>query len=239
MSALSRRLLLLIGYVAVAFSLPAGAGTLGQNALIDALTRAAPAINRDVLGKAVDAMQCAVGNGIQPAHRLAVIDYSLPSSMPRLWIFDLRYRTLLLEDLVAHGQNSGDDFATSFSNELGSHQSSIGLFRAQESYEGRNGYSLRLDGLEPGFNDRARERAIVIHGADYVAPEWIGEQGRIGRSQGCPAVARNVARTVIDSLKDGQFVFSYYPDSDWLASSAFLNCEPRRIAVRAETKHGS
>src|SRR5690606_3296979 len=125
---------------------------------------------------------------------------------------------------------SGDNQATRFSNVVGSHQSSIGLFRTAESYSGKHGYSLRMDGIEPGVNDRARERAIVIHPADYVNPAWIATQGRIGRSQGCPAVRPEVARMVVDSLKGGQFRFSWYPDQDWLQSSAYLNCEPARGA---------
>ena len=175
-------------------------------------------------------MQCATNNGLQPADRIAIIDFSLASTEKRLWIFDLTNHQLVLEDLVAHGNNTGDNYATNFSNILGSHQSSIGLFRTQESYFGRHGYSLRLDGLEPGVNDKARERAIVIHAADYVDPEWIDRYGRIGRSQGCPAVRPEVVNTVVDNLKDGQFLFTYYPDQNWLESSAFLNCQPQRVA---------
>lgn len=201
-----------------------------EQALVDRLTEAAPKLERSVLAKAVAAMHCAVRSGAEPAERLAVIDFSLPSSTPRLWILDLSNQTLLLEDLVAHGQRSGDNYATEFSNILGSHQSSIGLFRTQESYSGRHGYSLRMDGLEPGINDRARERAIVIHAADYVDPAWVDRQGRIGRSQGCPAVRPDIVKTVVDSLKDGQFLFTYYPDEAWLASSSYLNCQPGMLA---------
>jgi len=199
--------------------------------LTEDLAMQAPNLNRAVLDKAIAAMTCAVNHGVEEAARLAVIDFSLPSSEPRLWIFDLDSRSLVLEELVAHGRNSGDNVATSFSNEQGSHQSSIGLFRASESYIGRHGYSLRMDGLEPGINDRARERAIVIHGADYVNNQWIEQHGRIGRSHGCPAVNRDVANQVVDILKDGQFVFSYYPDDQWLASSPYLNCQPNRVAA--------
>lgn len=198
--------------------------------LVRTLSSQAPALETKVLQKAVAAMNCAVNNGMAPAERLAVIDFSLPSSQPRLWIFDIGRMELLLEDFVAHGQNSGDNYATRFSNRIGSYQSSLGLFRTQESYFGRHGYSLRMDGLEPGINDRARDRAIVIHAADYVDPEWIERQGRIGRSQGCPAVRPEIAELVVDSLKDGQFMFSYYPDPDWLTSSAFLNCQPSQVA---------
>lgn len=201
-----------------------------EQTLVSTLSSQAPALQKKVLQKAVTAMNCAVNGGMAPAERLAIVDFSLPSSQPRLWIFDIRRKELLLEDFVAHGQNSGDNFATRFSNRVGSHQSSLGLFRTQESYFGRHGYSLRMDGLEPGINDRARDRAIVIHAADYVDPEWIDRQGRIGRSQGCPAVRPEIAELVVDSLKDGQFMFSYFPDPDWLASSAFLNCAPSQIA---------
>ncbi|KAF1032852.1 MAG: hypothetical protein GAK37_00342 [Pseudomonas sp.] len=204
--------------------------------LYSSLASAAPDLNPQVLQKALSAMQCAVGSGLEQSDRLAVIDYSLPSTARRLWIFDLRKKTLVLRDLVAHGQKSGENFATRFSNRDGSYQSSIGLFRTQESYEGTHGYSLRMDGLEPGFNDRARERAIVIHAADYVSPLWSKREGRIGRSQGCPAVRPQVARQVVDKLKDGQFMFSWYPDQRWLKSSAYLNCKPRQFASNGGVK---
>lgn len=194
------------------------------------LYRAAPDLKPQVLKHALSAMRCAVRHGARPAQRLAVIDFSLPSSEQRLWIFDLHKQQLLLQDFVAHGRESGENWANKFSNQVGSHQSSIGLFRTQESYRGRHGYSLRVDGLEPGINDRARERAIVIHGADYVDPYWVSSQGRIGRSLGCPAVRQDVARMVVDSLKDGQFLFSWYPDQQWLQTSAFLNCDANQVA---------
>ena len=219
-------------------SAPLALAAPAHQPLLDDLARVAPALDVQVLTHAVAAMQCAVNNGARPAQRLAVIDFSLPSSERRLWIFDLQRKRLLLEDFVAHGQKSGDNHATHFSNILGSHQSSIGLFRTAESYHGKHGYSLRMDGLEPGVNDLARERAIVIHPADYVNPDWIATQGRIGRSQGCPAVRPEVARMVVDSLKGGQFMFSWYPDQDWLQSSAYLNCEPARVAGILAARQG-
>lgn len=203
------------------------AQSVAQPSLLTTLATAAPELNRDVLHAAVSAMQCAVAAGAEPAQRLAVIDFSLPSSKKRLWIFDLTDQRLMLRDLVAHGQGSGEHFAQKFSNVEGSHQSSIGLFRTQESYFGQHGYSLRMDGLEPGFNDLARQRAIVIHSADYVDPSWIQQHGRIGRSHGCPAVRPEVANMVVDSLKGGQFMFSWYPDDHWLASSTLINCPHR------------
>jgi hypothetical protein len=198
--------------------------------LVSELQSLAPTLDRKVLGRAVTAMECALDSGAGGAERLAIIDFSLPSSEQRLWIFDLESRELLLHELVAHGQGSGQNLASQFSNVSGSHQSSIGLFRTSESYYGRHGYSLRMDGLEEGVNDRARDRAIVIHGADYVDPAWIDRQGRIGRSQGCPAVRQEVAGQVVDTLKGGQFLFSWYPDPEWLASSRYLNCQARSVA---------
>ncbi len=206
-------------------------GALAEKPLLASqLGKAAPNLNPQVLQSALAAMQCAVRHGSAAATRLGIIDYSLPSSEPRLWIFDLQTRQLLLQDLVAHGQGSGDSLPTTFSNVEGSHQSSLGLFRTAESYSGQNGYSLRMDGLEPGFNDQARPRAIVIHPADYVDDSWVQRYGRIGRSFGCPAVRPEVATMVVDTLKGGQFLFAWYPDEHWLASSPMLNC-PKDGAV--------
>lgn len=193
--------------------------------LVRRLHTAAPALNRDVLALALDARACALRSGaIAQAPRLAVIDYSRPSTEPRLWVFDLERERLLYAEYVAHGRGSGENFATAFSNRDGSYQSSLGLFATAETYVGGNGYSLRMDGLEPGFNDRARDRAIVIHGAPYVNPAQAALQGRLGRSLGCPALRPAVAQSLIDTIKDGQLVFAYYPDTEWLARSRFLRC---------------
>jgi hypothetical protein len=153
---------------------------------------------------------------------LGVIDYSRPSTKPRLWVFDLAEQKLLYEERVAHGRNSGGDRAERFSNEAGSLESSIGGFESAGTYIGHNGYSLRLRGLEPGFNDRAMERAIVVHGAPYVSDALVQSQGRLGRSFGCPAVRPAIARPLIDTLSEGSFLFAYYPDADWLARSRLL-----------------
>lgn len=205
--------------------------------LLRRLHTAAPALDRDVLAMALDARACALRSGaIAQAPRLAVIDYSRPSTEPRLWVFDLERERLLYAEHVAHGRGSGENFATAFSNRDGSHQSSLGLFATAETYVGGNGYSLRMDGLEPGFNDRARDRAIVIHGAPYVNPTQALAQGRLGRSHGCPALRPAVAQPLIDTLKDGQLVFAYYPDRDWLARSRFLRCGARTdIGARSPT----
>lgn len=154
---------------------------------------------------------------------LTVIDFSRPSTSKRLWVYDLRSRELLFEEHVAHGRNSGHDLPTMFSNVPESNKSSLGLFRAAEGYIGKHGYSLRLDGLEPGVNDRARERAIVVHGADYVNATTARAQGRLGRSLGCPAVRPAIARELIDAVKEGGLIFAYYPDPAWLNQSKYLN----------------
>lgn len=180
-------------------------------------------IDRDVLSLALEsAARAATHSGAEP-RTLTVIDFSKPSTSARMWVYDVRSRELLFEEHVSHGRNSGDDLATSFSNQPDSYKSSIGLYRAAESYFGKHGYSLRLDGLEPGFNDRARERAIVIHGADYVNATTAQAQGRLGRSLGCPAVRPAIARQLIDAVKDGGLIFAYYPDRDWLDTSSYLN----------------
>lgn len=190
-----------------------------------------------VLRLALEAQQCAIASGeAKVSQRMAVIDYSLPSTQPRLWVFDLPAAKLLFAEYVAHGKNSGENMATRFSNDEGSLQSSLGLFTAAETYEGENGYSLRMDGLEPGVNDRARERLLVIHGADYVNPQQATRQGRLGRSWGCPALRRSVAHEVIDSLKGGQMVFAYYPDSGWLGGSRFLGCKVAASAARTAAR---
>ena len=184
---------------------------------------AAGALDASVLELAMSAAACAVraGDVIAP-ETLTVIDYSRPSTQKRLWVVDLATREVIYEELVAHGQGSGGNLATAFSNTPDSHQSSLGLFVTAESYVGKNGYSLRLDGLDRGFNDRARERAIVMHGAPYVTSELARTQGRLGRSWGCPAVSDAVARSLIDVVKGGNLVFAYYPDKRFLQSSAYL-----------------
>jgi hypothetical protein len=192
--------------------------------LADMLARAAPNADRKVLQLAARAMTCALRRpelGVDPA-RLSVIDYSRPSTEQRMWVFDLARQKLLFEEWVAHGRNSGGNATERFSNRDGSFMSSLGAFTAKETYMGGNGYSLRLEGLEPGFNDNARDRAIVIHGAPYVNPSIARLQGRLGRSLGCPAVRLTVARPLIDSLRGGTMVFAYYPDKAWLERSRLL-----------------
>lgn len=203
---------------------PARSCRLAANTdLVKRLVREAPGLSPEVLKLAVDASLCAAEQGlVRRRDLLTVIDYSIPSTEPRLWIFDLRKERLLFREHVAHGVNSGGNLPTRFSNQPESRQTSLGLFVTQETYVGANGYSLRMRGLEKGVNDRARARAIVMHGAPYVNPAAARAQGRLGRSWGCPAVRTKVARKIIDTVKNGSPIFAYYPEPAWLATSHFL-----------------
>ncbi len=184
-------------------------------------------IDADVLDAAMRARTCALENGaLNPkrADLLTVIDYSLPSTERRLWVLDLDAGEVRFHERVAHGKHTGANRAREFSNESGSLKSSLGVFRTDETYEGKHGYSLRLDGLEPGINDNARDRAIVIHAAHYATAEFAAAHGRLGRSWGCPALDPEVSADVIDAIHGGTLLVAYYPDPDWLDGSRFLAC---------------
>jgi L,D-transpeptidase-like protein len=186
----------------------------------------------EVYDLALRAYRCGRDAGLFDGSLLTVIDYSLPSSDRRLWVIDVAAHRVLFHELVAHGEASGDNYAVDFSNAPGSRQSSLGVFRTEDVYLGGNGYSLRLAGLEPGVNDLAMERRIVLHGAPYVSPRSVALLGRLGRSWGCPAVPLGVHRRLIDRIKGGSAVFAYYPDTKWLRRSRFLQCDVSRMASR-------
>lgn len=153
---------------------------------------------------------------------LTLIDFSRPSTAKRLFVFDMKERKVLFSSVVSHGKNSGDNYATSFSNEYGSYKSSLGFYLTESTYQGKNGYSLILNGLEKGINDRARERAIVMHGAAYADPSVISRGGRLGRSFGCPAVPQKLSRPIIDAIKGGSVMYIYAETPDYLAHSSVL-----------------
>ena len=202
-------------------------------ALVHSLLKQAPGLHAEALQSALTSFERAAQHGlIRNRSLLTVIDYSLPSTEPRLWVIDVPHNRILHRELVAHGEGSGDTWAVAFSNVNGSRQSSIGLFRTEDTYVGGSGYSLRLNGLEPGVNDHALSRNIVVHGAAYVEPETVAQYGRIGRSWGCPAVPREAARDVIEDIKGGSAVFAYYPDPQWLTWSHFLRCDGVGLAQR-------
>jgi hypothetical protein len=205
--------------------------------LVSTLVRQAPGLRTSVLRLALDAAGCAAEKGlVRRKDVLTVIDYSLPSTEPRLFVFDMAARKLLFRELVAHGKNSGGVNTTFFSNSPGSLATSIGLFVTADPYIGGNGYSLRLKGLEEGINDMAWDRAIVMHGATYVSRKVISALGRLGRSWGCPAVRTEIAHKLIDTVRGGTPVFAYYPEKSWLSGSTFLRyasgSAPRTEATR-------
>lgn len=142
---------------------------------------------------------------------LTVVDFSKASVENRFFIIDVKNFKVVFKTLVAHGRNSGDLFAQKFSNKPESYESSLGLYVTGSTYSGKHGYSLVLNGMEKGINDKARERAIVIHSADYVSQDYIERYGRIGRSLGCPALANDVCSTIIDIIKNGSCLFLYHP----------------------------
>lgn len=154
---------------------------------------------------------------------LIVIDYTKSSNLERFFILDMADTSLTHSLLVAHGRNSGNEFATSFSNVSGSYMSSLGFFKTAETYEGKHGLSLRMDGLEKGINHLARDRAIVIHQADYVSLDFAEEHGRIGRSLGCPALPLDAYAEVIDTIKEGCLLYIYGGDDTYAMQSSFLN----------------
>lgn len=153
---------------------------------------------------------------------LSVCDFSQSSNQKRLFVIDLENRQVLFNSLVAHGKNTGEEFASKFSNIPSSLQSSLGFYVTGNTYQGKHGLSLKLNGMEKGFNDNAESRAIVMHGADYVSENFINEQGRLGRSFGCPSVPVELCRPIINSVKEGSCLFIYYPDKNYLSHSKLV-----------------
>ena len=165
------------------------------------------------------------GNNIEK-NILTIIDFSISSRFERMWIIDLNKLEVVHVSLVAHGRNSGEEFAHSFSNSPSSYQSSLGFYLSGETYVGKNGLSLSLDGVEPGINDKARERAIVMHGADYVSRDFIHQYGRLGRSYGCPSIPMEDHEKYINLLSGRSCVYIHFPDNKYLNNSSMFAMEP-------------
>jgi hypothetical protein len=161
--------------------------------------------------------------GLQNKKIITIIDFSKPSVQERFFVIDLDKKQVLYKTLVAHGKNSGENVAESFSNDSKSLKSCLGFFLTAETYVGKHGYSLRLDGLEPGINDNARNRTIVIHGADYVSTDFANQHGRLGRSWGCPALPINCSKEIIDKISNGSCLFVFANDPEYLKVSKILN----------------
>ena len=162
-------------------------------------------------------------NMIKKDGLLVLIDYRKPSTEKRFFVVDLKKRKILFKSLVAHGRNSGEQMACSFSNRPGSYKSCLGFFITGEPYVNKHGYSLNIIGVEPGINDKAEKRRIVIHGADYVSKQFIKKYGRLGRSLGCPALPNNLAKPVIDTIKNGSCLFIFGNDKCYLSRSKVVN----------------
>ncbi|CAL65400.1 murein L,D-transpeptidase catalytic domain family protein [Christiangramia forsetii] len=154
---------------------------------------------------------------------LTVIDFNLSSKKKRMWILNMDTQEVVFNTYVAHGKNTGAEFAKNFSNKVNSHQSSLGFYVTGETYYGKNGLSLFIDGMEKGFNSKARERYVVIHGADYAEPDFIKRIGRLGRSYGCPAVPNKIAKELIHKIKGKSVVYIHKSDESYIQNSEFLN----------------
>lgn len=202
--------------------LVAKSSTHDINSEVRHLSVKAPQLNQNVLKLALTAYETAKTHGQVKKPLLTVIDYSLPSSKQRMWIFDVKQEKLLYNTYVAHGKNSGLDVPRHFSNQNSSKETSLGTYVTKDTYMGSKGLSLNLQGLEKGFNDNAYHRRVVIHGAWYVEPDFIHKSGRAGRSWGCPSIAKTLARPVINTIKGGSVVFAYYPDRNYLSHSNFV-----------------
>lgn len=195
-------------------------------------------LNKEVFFKALHGYLNLRNSGQLDTRRdiLSVCDFSLSSNQPRLWVIDLKKKKVLFNTLVAHGQGSGEEFATAFSNVEGSHQSSMGFFVTASTYYGDKGYSLKLEGKDHGYNDQAFNRAIVIHAADYVSYDFIAANNRLGRSWGCPSLPTALNRPIIDMIKGGTALFIYSKNQKYLASSKWLK---QHSSIDASEKMGA
>jgi hypothetical protein len=179
--------------------------------------------NTEVFRNAYIGYQHLLGEGALANTRyLTVVDFSLPSTEKRMWVIDLVEDRVAFHTFTAHGVNSGALYADDFSNRSGSFQSSLGFYVAAETYTGKHGLSLKLDGMEPGFNDKARDRAVVLHGADYATADFVRRNGRLGRSRGCPAVPREVSTQIANTISGGSCLFIYHPSGHYLNRSRLL-----------------
>ncbi len=176
---------------------------------LDANSFALP--NFECFSTALDGFYKLKQKGVVQKNVLTLVDFSLSSNTKRLWVIDLDENKVLFQTLVAHGRNTGEEFANSFSNQAESFQSSVGFYATGEIYNGKHGLSLKLDGLEKGLNDNARQRAVVVHGADYVSESFIRQNKRLGRSQGCPALPVDMNAKIINVIKNKSCLFLYHP----------------------------
>ena len=167
---------------------------------------------------------------------LTIIDYTKSANIPRFYMIDMYEKKLINKTFVSHGKNSGTEFARQFSNEFNSFKSAIGFFITSETYYGKHGYSLRMEGLENEINHNARNRDIVIHGAEYVNDFFIKKQGYIGRSHGCPALPKEMCGNIIERIKECSCIFAYYQDQNYLKKSRVINSNSYLIYFEENNK---
>jgi hypothetical protein len=194
-----------------------------NNSLYNQLQLARMGLKEEIFNDALKGWKvlCEKQNPEKP-NVLSIADLSQSSNSKRLYIIDIVQKKVLFNTYVAHGRNSGEEFAKVFANKSNSYKSSLGFYVTGNTYQGKHGLSMKLKGLEKGINDIAEERGIVMHGASYVSESFIKEYGRLGRSQGCPAVSEKLSAPIINSIKDGSCFFMFYPDSSYYKQSVFL-----------------
>ncbi len=198
---------------------------LPTNEIREMLHQEASTLHVDVINKVMTILKCTNQYNVEHNNILTIVDYSLPANQKRLWVFDLQDKKLLFHTYVSHGIKSGALTSSFFSNKYDSKTSSIGVYKTQQIYYGRDGLSLRLNGLDAGFNSNASNRYIVMHGGWYVEDAFIKKYGRSGRSWGCPAVPLDLVKPIIDTIKNNSLLIAYYPSDDWFSKSKFLKCE--------------
>ncbi len=191
--------------------------------LYDELELSQLGLKQDIFNKAICGWNTLLkAKNIRKSTLLSIVDLSQSSNSKRLYIIDMEEKKILFNTYVAHGRNSGEEYANSFSNEPNSFQSSLGFYLTENTYQGAHGLSMKLKGIENGINDNAEQRGIVMHGALYVHESFIKQNGRLGRSQGCPAVPQELCEPIVNCIKGGSCFFMFYPDSTYLNKSTLL-----------------
>jgi hypothetical protein len=209
--------------------------TMPLNEINEMLHQQAPNLSELVINKVLMTLRCAMEYNVDRNNILTIIDYSLPSNEKRLWVFDLKEKKLLFYTYVSHGIKSGTLATNYFSNKFNSKASSIGVYKTEQAYYGREGLSLRLEGLDANFNDNASNRSVVMHGGWYVDEQFIKRYGRPGRSWGCPALPLGLYQPIINTIKDKSLLVAYYPSDAWFGKSKFLNCNKMKTTSTAIT----
>ena len=182
-----------------------------SNSIYDKLNLGIKGLSRSAFDYALSGFEKLKATGkLRRENILTIIDFTKPSNQKRLFVIDVASLKLLFNSYVAHGQNSGKEMAESFSNNNESYQSSLGFYVTADTYAGKNGYSMHLNGVEKGFNDHAYARAIVMHGADYATENFVQANGYLGRSWGCPALPLNLVFEILPVISDGCLVYAYF-----------------------------